>query len=151
MEAANLYLIGTGIQSGANAAGLERQAAEEFAAGQRAAGERRRNTDLVISRQRALAAASGAGAGPSLLDIIGDTAGRGEYQAQSEMFLGESRARNLKNRAAAARYEGENAFIGSILEGVGNVALGAGRYGGIYAPSARPRASGPWRTTVSYG
>jgi hypothetical protein len=75
MDAGHLFLVGTGVQSGArigagmhardaaefNAAGLERQATEEFAAAQRTAAERRRETDLVISRQIALGAASGAG------------------------------------------------------------------------------------------
>src|SRR5687767_8789375 len=107
MDAATLMMVGQGVQAGAgigkgisaqragayNAAGLERQAADERAAAGRAAIERRTDTDRVISKQVAGAAASGAGGGPSLLDIIGDTAARGEYQAQSEMYAGESRAR----------------------------------------------------------
>lgn len=164
MEAATLMLIGQGVQAGAkiaggmsqmeagkyNAAALEREGTESFAAATRAADERRRETELVISRQRALGAASGAGAGPSLLDIIGDTAARGEYQAQSALYTGEAQARKLKDRAKIARWEGRNAFIGSILEGVGGVALGAGKYGAQYG--GKPPASiGPWQTTVTYG
>jgi hypothetical protein len=82
--------------------------------------------------------------------VIGDTAARGEYQAQAETYTGEARARNLKDRANIARYEGRNAFVGSILEGIGGAALGAGRYGNLYGPSGRTGA-GPWRTTVSCG
>jgi hypothetical protein len=165
MEAATLYLVGTGIQAGAkvgagmhaldasrfNAAALERQAAGERAAGQRTAFERRREADLVISRQIALGAASGAPTGPSLLDIIGDTAARGEYQAQGEMYTAEARARNLQDRANIARWEGRNAFTGSILEAVGSIGIGAGRYGMNFGPSTTNRVP-PFRPPViAYG
>lgn len=164
-DTATLFLIGQGVQAGGkflggmrareageyNAASLERQAAEERAAAGRTAAERRLETERVISRQVALAAASGAGAGPSLVDIIGDTAARGEYQAQSERYLGEARARNLTDRANIARYEGENAFMGSILEGVSGIALGGARHGMLYGGGTRTPGIGPWRTTVSYG
>ena len=165
MDTATMYLIGTGIQAGAkvagglsardasrfNAAGLERQSAEERAAGQRSAAERRTEMERAISRARAIGAASGAGAGPSFEDILGEIGARGEYQAQSEMYLGESRARNLKDRANAARYEGDRAFMGSILEGVGTVALGGSRYDALYGPSTRSTRIPPFRTTVTYG
>jgi hypothetical protein len=168
MDAGTMMLIGTGIQAGArvgggvnaeragryNAAGLERQAAGEVAAAQRAAFERRTDTERVISKQVATAAASGAGGGPSLLDVIGDTAARGEYQAQSEMFAGSERARTLKDRAAITRQEGRNALVGSILEGVGTVATGTARYGLNFGSSA-PSTGGydpSWRrTSVAYG
>lgn len=166
MDAGTMMLIGQGVQAGAkvaggisaqragayNAAGLERQATDEVAAAQRAAMERRTDTERVISKQVAGAAASGAGGGPSLLDIIGDTAQRGEYQAQSEMYGGESRARTLKDRAALARHEGRNAFVGSIIEGVGGLAVGTARHRLTYGSTA-PGAYDPnWgRTAVSYG
>lgn len=161
-----LMMIGTGIQAGAkiaqgqsakdaadyNATMIERKAAEERAAAQRTAIERRKEGERVISKQIAGAAASGAGFGPSLLDVIGDTAARGEYQAQADMYTGEARARGLKDQAALTRYEGRNAYAGSILEGVGGLALGMGKYGGAYGTgSSKVTPIGPWRTTVSYG
>jgi hypothetical protein len=166
MDAATMMMIGTGIQAGAkigsgvnaeragryNAAGLERQAADERAAAQRAAFERRTDTERVISKQVATAAASGAGGGPSLLDIMGDTAARGEYQAQSEMYAGESRARTLKDRAALARHEGRNALVGSIIEGVGSIATGAARQRLNYGSTALGAYDPQWRrTAVTYG
>jgi hypothetical protein len=164
MDAGTMMLIGTGIQAGAgvgkgmaaqnagnyNAGMLERAAADERASAQRQAQERRRQTDLVISKQVAGAAASGAGFGPSLLDIIGDTAQRGEYMAQSEMYSGEARARNLIDRSKIARYEGDQAFTGSILEGLGTAAMGYGRYNSLYG-TGKTTPIGPWRTTVNYG
>lgn len=159
-----MMLIGQGVQAGAkiaggiaadragkyNAAALERQAVEERAAAQRTALDRRAETERVISKQVAGAAASGAGFGPSLLDVIGDTAQRGEYLAQGDMYQGETRARGLKDRAAIAKYEGRNAMTGAILEGIGSVATGAGRYRNAYGTSSTTPI-GPWRTTVSYG
>lgn len=127
-------LIGTGlqvmgtIQSGkAQQAALnfeakqrEKQAAEERAASQRTAIEKRHEGDLVMSRQRALASASGAGVvNPSILDIYGETAERSEYNAQTEIFGGESRARGQLDQAAAARAKGKAAARGSVFEGLG--------------------------------
>lgn len=165
MEAATMFLIGTGIQAGAgiakgysarqageyNEASLRRQATDEVAGAQRAAMERRVDTERVLSRQRSLAAASGAGSGPSLLDIIGDTAAAGEYRAQADMYAGEARARNLRERGRLARWEGNNAFIGSILEGVGNVAMGAARYNMHYGSTPGSTGAHPGTRTSSYG
>jgi hypothetical protein len=163
METATLMMLGTGLQAGGkiaggisaqeagdyNAAALKRQATDEIAGAQRQAIERRRETDRVISTQITRAASSGAGFGPSLLDVIGDTAERGEYQAQADMYGGRSRAANLRDRAALARHEGDSAFAGSLLEGVGGLAIGAGRYDYLYG--TRKPSIPAWRTTVSYG
>ena len=165
MDTATMMLVGQGIQAGArisggvsaldaskfNAAAMERQATDEFAAGTRSAAERRRETELVLSRARAVGAASGAPGGPSLLDVVGDIGARGEYQAQAEMYTAGQRARNLKDKAEAARFEGRNAFVGSILEGVSGLAIGAGRYDSLYGPPRRNTGIGPWRTTTTYG
>ena len=165
MDTGTMMLIGTGIQAGAkfaagqsakaagryNAAAFERAASEERAAAERTATERRKETDRVISKQIAGAAASGAGFGPSLLDVIGDTAQYGEYQAQADIYGGESRARGLKDKANIARFEGDQAYSGSILEGISGLALGLSRYSNTYGSATRTTPIGPWRTTVSYG
>lgn len=156
MDTGQLFLIGTGVQAGAgigrgysamsagqyNAGVLETQAADEVAAAQRAARERRLETDRVISRQIALGAASGAGAGPSLLDVIGDTAAAGEYRARADQYAGDARARTLRDRARIARWEGTNAFTGSILEGIGTLALGRSRYETHYGSTAGSTGTG---------
>jgi hypothetical protein len=166
MDAGTMMLIGTGVQAGAkiaagqsaraagkyNAAALNAQATQEVAAAERTAAERRHETERVISKQIAGAAASGAGFGPSLLDIIGDTAQRGEYRAQADMYGGEEKARALKNKANIARYEGNSAYAGSLLEGVGSLALGLGRYSNTYGSGSMlssipsgPRKVNPYR------
>lgn len=167
MDAGTLMLIGTGVQAGSRIAGginaqrsadynaraLEAQAPQEIAAAQRTAMERRLETERLISRQVALGAASGAGTGPSLLDVIGDTAQQGEYRAQADQYQGEERARSLRDRARVARYEGTNALIGSVLEGVGSLAMGGMRYGLNFGSTGTRSGYDPtWsRTTVSYG
>jgi len=166
MDAGTMMLIGTGIQAGSKIAGgigarqaadynakaMEAQAPQEIAAAQRAAIERRTETDRVISQQVARGAASGAGAGPSLLDVIGDTAQAGEYRAQAEQYQGNERARQIRDRARVTRWEGDRAFMGSIIEGIGGLASGAATYGARFAPSTTGGYDPTWRrTTVSYG
>jgi len=110
------------------AAERERQAATERAAGQREAIEKRTETDRVLSRQRALAGASGAGVvNPSILDIYGDTAKQGEYNAQTALYGGEDRARGQLSQAVANRFKGKAAYKGSLLEAGGQVLAGAGK------------------------
>ena len=110
------------------AAGLRERAKEERGAAAFSARERRAAADKVIGKQVALAAASGGGTGGTILDIIGETAERGEMQAQAEIYGGESRARGLEDKAAlgtwqagtrarSLRQKGDAAFTGSIFEG----------------------------------
>lgn len=142
---ATLGMVGTGIKAGAqigqgyNAKGAgefeagqhERSAVEARAAGAAAAREKQSELARVVSKQRAVAAASGAGGveTPSVLDIFGDTVQRGEYLKNIETFKGESRARDEINKANAARMKGENAYVGSILEGVSTGLGGVVKYG----------------------
>lgn len=135
LASAGLQMMGT-IQGGkAQKAALnfeakerEKAAADERAASQRTAIEKRHEGDIVMSRQRALAAAGGAGVvNPSILDIYGETAQRAEYNAQTEMFGGESRARGQLDQAAAARAKGKAAMKGSIFEGLGQGMAGVAK------------------------
>ena len=103
----------------------EKKAAEERAAGQREAFEKRDETARVMSRQRALAASSGAGVvNPTVLDIYGDTAQEGEYNAQAALYGGESRARGQIDQANAARAKGKAVRTGSLLEAGGSLFSG---------------------------
>lgn len=91
-----------------NAMQEERRAQQERATAQRQALERRRLTQIAQSTLQARAAASGGKAtDASVIQLSSDIAGRGEYQALTEMFSGESRARALEDKAGATRFEGE--------------------------------------------
>lgn len=139
--ATGLQVMGTLQQGRASQAALnyeaserERQAAVERAASQREAIEKRTETDRVLSRQRALAAASGAGViNPSILDIYGNTAQQGEYNAQAALYGGEDRARGQLSQAVANRFKAKAAYKGSLLEAGGQAFAGAGKaYGQRY-------------------
>jgi hypothetical protein len=109
----------------------ERQAAEERAASQREALEKRHEAKIAMSRQVAIAGASGAGVvNPSILDIYSETAQEGEYNAQTALYGGESRARGQLDSAAAARFKGKAAYKGSILEAGGHILGGIGSAAG---------------------
>ena len=106
----------------------KRQAAEERAASQREAIEKRHEGELAMSRQVALASASGAGVvTPSILDIYGETGQRSEYNAQTALYGGESRARGQLDEAAANRFKAKAAYKGSILEAGGQLFSGLGK------------------------
>lgn len=109
----------------------DRQAAEERAASQREALEKRHEGALAMSRQLAVAGASGAGVvNPSILDIYGETAQRGEYNAQTALYGGESRARGQMDEATAARFKGKAAHKGSLYEAGGHILSGIGKTAG---------------------
>lgn len=106
----------------------EKAAAEEFAAGQRAALDKARETDEVLSRQRALAAASGGGVqDASILDIYEDTAQRGAYNEAVARYGGEERAKGQLDAAAAARLKGKSAAQGAMLSGIASGISGFGQ------------------------
>jgi hypothetical protein len=89
----------------------EVQAGQERAASQRNAQVRRKEAELAASRGLAVSAASGGGAlDPTVVNILGDIEGEGEYQALMEMYGGEQRARNLESGAALNQYEGQMAY-----------------------------------------
>lgn len=108
---------------------LERSGKEEFAASQREAFAARRESRLAQSRAQAVAAASGGGAGadaPTIVQIMGGLARQGELNAQSALYVGESRRAGARDQAFATRRTGRsqaagyrnNAFA-SILSGIG--------------------------------
>lgn len=92
------------------AAQRERIAGQERAAAQREAIIKRKEADLVASRGQAVAAASGAGAlDPTIVDLLGDIEGEGEYRAALALYQGEERAIGQETAASARRFEGRAA------------------------------------------
>lgn len=109
------------------AAQLDMKAKEETAAAQREAEEKRREGIIVNSRAQAVAAASGGGAGfdaPTIVKLMGKTAGESEYNAQSVMYGGKSRAAGLRDSAKGRRAEGKAALTGSVFSAFGSGATG---------------------------
>jgi hypothetical protein len=112
---------------------MEAKAKEEKAAAQRDAEQKRREGTLINSRQQALAAASGAGAGadaPTIVKLMSDTAGQSEYGANSVLYGGNERAAGLNDSAGARRRSGKASLLGSQIAGFGQ---GFGTIGKAFA------------------
>lgn len=119
----------------AEARAMERKANEERAASQRQAIRQSREAERVLSRQQAVAAASGGSAtDKTVLDIMGDTAAEGQYQTAAALYEGESSGRGLESQAEISRFKGReakragriNAFS-TTLSGLGSFASGASK------------------------
>lgn len=120
---------------------FEQHAAESRAAAQRQMFEKQRLTRLGLATLQARAAAGGDSAtSGDVLKLTGDIATRGEYEAMSDLYTGENRARGLLDMATAARYEGaakeygarkaaSATRIGSVFSGVGTILSGVGAMG----------------------
>lgn len=99
----------------------------EFAASQREAEQRKLEGQLIMSRQQAAAASSGAGAGgdaPTIVRLMTETAKRAQYGSESVLFGGRQRQQGYIDSADAKRQTGNASFLGSILTGVGQFAEG---------------------------
>lgn len=113
----------------AQAEQLRQKANEDAAAGQRAAETQLRRRDLVLSRARALGAASGTLAtDPTQVDIEGDIAQQGDYNALSALYEGMARARSNEYQAEIDLFRGRRigaaagpAAFGQALTGVGGL------------------------------
>jgi hypothetical protein len=129
------YSQATALQ--ARAAADRVQAGQEAASSQRLALNERRKTQLVLSRQQAVAAAGGGYAtDPSTLTLGADIGAQGEYNALSQLAAGQTREAALKyqsdiDAAQAARYQqagamapttGLYAGAGTLFSGLGTLA-----------------------------
>lgn len=106
---------------------MDMKAKEEVAASQRDALQKKHEGAILNSRAQAVAAASGAGAGtdaPTIVKLMGDTAGTAQYNADSALYGGFSRAAGLKDAAKGKRAEGNASLLGSVFSGFGGMAKG---------------------------
>lgn len=112
------------------AAQLEQQAKEERAAAQREAERAKKEKDFVLSRQQAVAGASGLGAlDETVQDLAGDVITQGALNEGMIQYGGEERAKGRRAQAASARLEGQAAqtdsyfgAVGTLMDGVGSFA-----------------------------
>lgn len=111
---------------------LDMKANEENAAAQREAAQATKEADIAMSRQQALAASSGAGAGsdaPTIIKLMSDVAGQGELNQQSILYGGQQRASGLIDQAKGRRMSGKASLLGSAFGAFGQAAKGFGSYG----------------------
>jgi hypothetical protein len=154
---AALSAAGTGIQAGgelaagANAAMLGRaqaaslgvQAGQELAQGTQEVANQALSTKYLISATRGAAAGSGGVAtSPTVVDLEGQIAARGSYNALSDMYMARQKANALNYQGALDVYSGNvtqradqvNAF-GTVLKGASSLAE---KYGGNGASPGFP-------------
>lgn len=113
-----------------NAGVLDQNAGIELAqAGQREEAKRR-ETRLILGKQRAAVAQAGGGMGGSAADVMQQSSANAEMDALTLRYEGELRARGLRQEAAAERYAGKVAKRQSRFEAVSSVLSGAGSYMG---------------------
>lgn len=159
---------GGAMAAGQNAAALGRYQQAEYvqqaetatAMGQRGMLEQRRQAGLVQSTLQARAAASGVDpTSGSVLNLSGNIAKRGEYNALMSLSEGENQAAGLYNQGEAASYQGQltqqadkYAAVGTVASGVGSMFRslsfsnpygGYGGYGGGYGYGAGYGGYGP--------
>lgn len=140
------------------AAQLEVQAGAQRAMSQREAMEQRRQARLTSSRGLAVAAASGAGADdPTVVNLLADIEGEGEYRALTALYNGEEQARADESQAAAYRKAAKNAKTAGLLKAGGTILSAgssmAGRFGGSSVASGgslstTPAYSSPYARTL---
>lgn len=113
----------------------EEEANAQAAEGQRAAIIERRKARNLMSRARAVAAASGAGVSdPTVIDQITDIETQGEVNALNAMYSGNTAARGFRQGAAIARNEADASQTAGYLGAASTALDGASswydKYGG---------------------
>lgn len=122
---------------------LEIQGQEERAASQRDAERKRKEGNLILSRQQAVASASNLGAlDETVQDLAGDVVQETEFQTGMIRYGGEERARGRRAQAAASRFEGANAKAGSKLAAAGTIIGGVGSFAKGFASMASGAGAG---------
>jgi hypothetical protein len=139
--AAGASAIGTGIsaigqiQSGKQqdamaqyqADQMEQQAKDKMAVATRDAEQESKKKDALLSRQVALASASGGGVqNQSVLKILEDTEAAGQYNVSTAVYNGQQEAAGLRSQAEATRMEGRAASSGATLGAAGTLISGIG-------------------------
>lgn len=114
-----------------NAKLLEKKADAERATASYEAAQQRKETDLVLSQQRAGAAASGGGysTAPGVITLAADTDAYGGFLADLYIAQGENSARGYEDQAAATRFAGKARAQNSILSAVGKGIGGLASFG----------------------
>ena len=126
----------------AQAQAMEIRADEERAVGQREAIRRAKEAKLVLSRQQAVAAASGGGTGdPTIVNLMSGVAQEGAYQSGVANWKGETSGQNYDYQADIRRMEGRNALIGGFIGGASSIFNGFSNfvsYQPMYKPPPNP-------------
>ena len=124
---------------------MRRRANTVAAQSQRAAGEEKRQADLVVSRAKAVAGASGLAVdSPGLKSIYSGIEAHGEYGAATALWNGEETAIGLEYAADNRESEGDAAYTAGFIKAGGTALAGYTSMAGQYStPAASGTAAGP--------
>ncbi len=122
-------------QANFEAAQYEANAKEERAAGQQEGFEIARQKRLALSRNQAVASASGfSSTDASSLDLIGEIESYGSWQEQIANYGGRARANTLEAQAKGTRMSGKAAATAAFIDAGSTILGGAStffqKYGG---------------------
>lgn len=94
---------------------LDSMAGQDRASSQRRAVEARRQSRLLQSRALAVAASQGGASDPTVVNILANLEGEGEYRALTALYEGEEEARSKEAQAKARRKEAKNVKKGALI------------------------------------
>lgn len=121
----------------------EKQAGRQRAVAQFEAGNEREKKDSLLSEQQARFAASGGGVTGSALEVMGETARQGDYNAELRLWEGEQKARGSEDSAIQSLFADSQRRsarpiqrASTILDGVGKIASIAAQSRYLTSPSA---------------
>lgn len=128
----------------------EQQADEAQAASQREASEKYRQGQYMLSQQRAAIAGSGGSVNdPSVIDMMGETAGETALSAETSIYKGEQQARGYNDAAKVSRYEGKAARRASYYNAAGALFSGVTS---MFSRFGAPQKSAPAKSVrTPYG
>jgi hypothetical protein len=124
---------------------LGMQAAEEMAVASRDSQAKGKEGRILLSRQQAVAAASGGGAtDPTVLELAGDIGRETNVQKRELMRQGKEKARNLEYKQKVNTWSAKQNAKMTILGGIGNMIGGIGQgIGGLAGAFGKYGGSGP--------
>jgi hypothetical protein len=124
---------------------LNRMSAEEKAVASRDAQAKSKETSLLLSRQQAVAAASGAGAtDPTVLELAGDLAKEGNVQSRELMRQGLEKGQMLEYRGTVGRQMAKSQAKMTRLAGWGSMIGGFADAANTFASSGGTSAFGKY-------
>lgn len=120
---------------------LKIKAGQEEAASQKRAALARDKANIMMSRALAVGAASGAGTS-GIEGIMADIAGRGEENAQGEIYEGSELANSLRYKGEVGKAQAKQQAKATVIGALGGAATSiAGRFAPSAAPTAMPSAA----------
>lgn len=145
-------------QAQAQAVALRNQANADQAAAERNAIQSRKQASYLVSRGLALAAASGAGAtDPTVVSVLGQITGEGEYHALTSVYEGRQSGQNLNAQSTSASNAGKAYQRAGYVKGITTVLSGGyniGAKGGFGGSGSYDVGSGmdtPTTLATKYG